>query len=79
MRDEEIRVLWRAYVALTLAHEAARQCATTAAPDPCLSAVINNQELAIGEMDGLLGRVFAASVEEPSLPDAEVNYVALLM
>lgn len=79
LSNEEMRVLWRAYVALTLAHAAAQRCAGVAGHDPCLMTVLNNQGLALREMDGLLGRAFAAGVEEPVLPDAEEHYAVLVM
>ena len=79
MRDEDNRALLRAYVALTLAHEAARRCTGAAAPAPCFRAVLNNQGLAISELDALLGRAFAGERGGPALPEAEADCAALLM
>lgn len=79
MSDEDNRTLLRAYVALTLAHEAAQRCGAADAPHPCYMAVINNQRLAISELDALLGRAFAVEGEAPALPDAEEDCAPLLM
>jgi hypothetical protein len=75
----EIRILLRAYAALTLAQRAAERCAGCVAPHPYLSAVVNSQRLALGELEGLLEAAVSGVTGPPPVREPEAECAAMLM
>jgi hypothetical protein len=76
---EEIRILVRAYAALTLARHAAERHAGCGPPHPCLSAVINSQRLALGELESLLEAAVSGVTDPSPMREPEAECAAMLM
>jgi hypothetical protein len=77
--SEDVRVLLRAYVALSLARRAAELYTEAAAAHPLLAAIVNNQELAARELDAVLENALSGSEGCAAPPEAGEECASLIM
>ena len=77
--SEEVRALLRAYTALALARRAAELYQDAAPAHPYLVSVINHQELAARELDGVLERALSEVGAGAAPLEAEEACTSLVM
>ena len=79
MVDEEIRTLLRAYVALTLAREAAGGRGGGVARGGGVEAAANYQGVALRELEGLLGKLMPGGAGAAALDFEELECTEIVM